>query len=107
MDGLICQQCGCLNDFQKEICWFCKELIIKEELMSQETLKKYGLFYKDEQILVHSNRTNVVMIPCGSMVETVEGFEIVVDKDLPKDSRVIVKPVPEDKGQPTGGQYDT
>jgi hypothetical protein len=40
-------------------------------------MRKFSIFYKDEQVLVHAKRTNVAEIPFGSMIETESGeFQI-------------------------------
>ena len=37
-------------------------------------MRKFSIYYKDEQELVHAQRTNVAFVKFGSMVETEDGF---------------------------------
>ena len=46
-------------------------------------MKQYKIFYKDEVVLTHLNKTLLTEVVFGSMSETAEGFEITL-KDYPQ-----------------------
>ena len=58
-------------------------------------MRKFSIYYKDQQILVHAQRTNVAEIKFGSMQETGEGEFLIELKDYPN-TKFYVK---EDKEQ--------